>query len=61
MAAFPSTEFTTGASGWSANADSTDLVHVPVDGVDGGFVSATDQGRGETWYFSSGSGFEGDL
>lgn len=61
MAAFPSTEFTTGASGWSANADSTDLVHVPVDGADGGFVSATDQGRGETWYFSSGSGFEGDL
>ena len=56
-----SEDFNTNDGGWGANADAAGFTYVPVAGNDGGYITATDSVGGDTWYFTSGPDFEGDL
>jgi hypothetical protein len=57
---FVRSTFDTGTEGWELAGDGKGLTHVAAGGNPGGHLNATDQGSGDTWYWSAPRKFHGD-
>lgn len=53
--------FDAGTDGWGANNSTSPPVHVADGGNPGGYISVTDQGSGEPWYFTAPPKFLGNV